>query len=68
MVGENFKGKELQELVVDNKRDGEGSTANSTPPLFYKKLRASDQSKKKIVIRAKDAENVFPFLAHLVWF
>ncbi|XP_006482934.1 auxin response factor 3-like isoform X1 [Citrus sinensis] len=65
MVGENFKGKELQDLVVDNKRDGEGSTANSTPPLFYKKLRASDQSKKKIVIRAKDAENVFPFLAHL---
>ncbi|KAK9192256.1 hypothetical protein WN943_020872 [Citrus x changshan-huyou] len=65
MVGENFKGKEIQDLVVDNKRDGEGSTANSTPPLFYKKLRASDQSKKKIVIRAKDAENVFPFLAHL---
>lgn len=31
MVGENLKGKELQDLVVDDKGDGEGSTAKKCP-------------------------------------
>lgn len=62
MAAENLKGKELQDLVVDDKGDG-GSPANSTPPLFYKKLTASDKP-SKILIATNDAEHVFPHLAH----
>lgn len=60
MVGRNVKGKEHEELSVDEEGDG-GSPTRSTPHMFCKTLTASDTSTHGgFSVPRRAAEDCFP--------